>query len=127
MISILFDTSVLIDFLRKNEKAKNVVSKVEKGEIKGYISSITEAELFSGKDSEEKGKREALIRLIKLFEKIVPNNEIAQKSGELRRKYNTSLIDCIIAATALLQTCKLWTKNIEHFKKIREVESEEPY
>lgn len=127
MISVIFDTSILIDFLRKNENAKRVLQKVENGEIKGYISSITEAELFSGKESLDENKKKAINDLIKLFEKILPNNEIARRAGELRRDCNISLLDCIIASTALFQNAKIWTKNIDDFKRIKQVEVEEPY
>jgi predicted nucleic acid-binding protein len=54
-------------------------------------------------------------------------NEISKKAGEFKRKYNVSLDDCIIAATAAIQNAKLWTKNLKDFQKIKEIEVEEPY
>jgi len=127
MTSIVFDTSILIDFLRKKEGTKEIMQKVQDGKIKGYVSSITEGELYAGKESLNKKKQKAIVDLIKLFEKILPNNEIAKKAGEFRRDYNVSLLDSIIAATAHIQNAKLWTTNIEDFKKIKEIEVETPY
>ena len=65
--------------------------------------------------------------MVALCRKENVHNEIAQKAGEPRRKYSMSLADCIIAATAYLLKCKVWTKNIKEFEKIKEIEAEEPY
>lgn len=126
-MKIIFDSSILIDHLRGLLKAKGVVKKVENRKVEGIISAITEAEVFSGKDCENTQKRYIVEALIKSFVKFDVDNDIAQKAAEFRRKYNVPLIDCIVAATAFNYKAKLWTKNTEHFKKIKEVESEEPY
>lgn len=123
----LLDTSVLIDFLRKNEKAKDIFSQIEDGKIKGFISVMTEAELFSGKEAEIEKKRNAIVRLIELFKKIDVDDEIAKIAGNFRRHYNVPLLDCIIAATAFSQDLKIWTKDVKDFKNIKEVKVEEPY
>ena len=127
MTFILFDTSILIDFLRRKEKTKDVLSKVEAGKLTGVISTVTEAELYAGKESSDGKKRDAIVKLIALFRRINVDSIIAQTAGEFRRDYNSSLLDCIIAATALHQKCKLWTKNKKDFEKIKEIEVEEPY
>ena len=62
-----------------------------------------------------------------LFTKFNLDNEISKKTGEFKRKYDILLDDCIIAATAFLQKCKIWTKDIKDFKKIKEIEVKEPY
>ncbi len=126
-MKIVFDTTILIDHLRNFAKATELIKKVKNKEIVGYISALTEAELFAGKDSENEKKRTLLSELILQFTKIYVDNEIAKKSGEFKRKYNISLGDSIIAATAFTQKSKLWTKNIGHFQKIKEIEWEDPY
>lgn len=123
----VFDTTILIDFLRERAEAKIVVTDVELGKTEGFISSVTEAELFAGQDIKEIRKKQAVQNLVTLFEKILVTNEIAQKAGEFKRKYNVPLDDCIIAATVFVKKTKLWTKNIEDFKKIKEIEAEAPY
>jgi len=124
---VVFDTAILVDHLRNFNQATNIVRKVRDKEIIGYISALTEAELFAGKDSSDEKKRLLLSELISLFDKVHIDNEIAKKAGEFKRKYDILLDDCIIAATAAIQNAKLWTKNLKDFKKIKEIEVEDPY
>jgi predicted nucleic acid-binding protein len=126
-MKVVFDTTIIIDHLRNVKQATELVRKVKDKEIIGYVSTLTEAELFAGKDSANKKKRFLLSELISLFTKIHMDNEISKKAGEFKRKYNVSLDDCIIAATAAIQNAKLWTKNLEDFQKIKEIEVEKPY
>lgn len=126
-MQIMFDSSILIDHIRGITSAKELIRKVKTGEVKGVISSITEAEILAGRECKSVTKRNTILELIGIFQKFVVDNEISQKAAEFRRNYNLPLIDCIIAATAFVQDSELWTKNIEHFKKIREIKSEEPY
>ena len=126
-MKVLFDSSILIDHLRKVEGAEKLVIKISEKELIGYISVITEAELLSGKECKKSSKKSAVENLIKLFMQIDVNKQIAQKAGEFRRNYDVPLDDCIIAATAFHQKCKIWTKNKKDFQKIKEIEVEEPY
>lgn len=125
--AFVIDTSVLIDHLRGFEPAKAVIEKISGKYFIAYMSSLTEAELFSGENAKLEKKREELINLIKLFEKVIVNNEIAQKAGEFRRDYGIEIPDAIIAATAFHQNCKLWTKNKKDFENIKGIIVEEPY
>lgn len=127
MTKVVFDTSILVDFLRQREGARKVLVDVELRKTDGFISSVTEAELFAGEDAKIQRKMQAMQDLIKLFKKVLVTNEIAQKAGEFKRKYGSPLDDCIIAATASIQNARLWTKNTEDFRKIKEIETEEPY
>lgn len=124
---VVFDTTVLIDHLRGFTPAKEKIELVKQKSLLGYISVLTEAELLAGQGSKNSSKRKEIIELISIFQKIILNNEIAQKAGEFKREYNQSLDDCIIAATAFHQNCKLWTKNKKDFEKIKEIEVEDPY
>ncbi len=126
-MKIVFDTTILVDHLRNFSRATDLIKKVRDKEISGYISTLTEAELFAGKDSADEKKRLLMSELISLFTKIDIDNEVAKKAGEFKRKYNVLLDDSIIAATAAVQKSKLWTKNFEDFKKIKEIDIEEPY
>ncbi len=121
------DSDILIDHMRGFEPAKNIIEKVRNKKVTGYISSVTEAEMFAGADIKLEKRRQELDELIKLFSKIILNNEIAQKAGEFRRNYDVQIPDAIIAATAFYQKCKVWTKNKKDFEKIKEIEVEEPY
>ncbi|MBI3412721.1 MAG: type II toxin-antitoxin system VapC family toxin [Candidatus Aenigmarchaeota archaeon] len=125
--AFVVDTDVLVDHLRGFEPAKKILRQIGDREIIGYISSVTEAELFAGKEAVSADRRNELNELIKLFEKIILDNEIAQKSGEFRRNYGVEIPDAIIAATAFYKGSKVLTKNKKDFEKIREVVIEEPY
>lgn len=127
MNEILFDTNILIDHLRGVDAASELLSKVEKGEITGYISVITEAELYAGKDTEQESKRKELSELLYLFIKVEVDSVIAQASGDFKRKYKILLPDAIIAATAFNLHYKLITQNLKDFEKIKEISSEKPY
>ena len=91
------------------------------------MSALTEAELLARRACQDQETREGVHALISLCRKENIHNEISKKAGEFRRRYAVSLADCIIAATAYLLKSSIWTKNIEEFKRIKEVKAEEPY
>jgi predicted nucleic acid-binding protein len=119
-MKIIVDTSIIIDILRNVKASIDLIQKLSKENLL-FISGITEAELFSGKDADNERKKEKILELLSYFQKINPNNEILQKAGEFRRKYNVSLLDCIIAATAYYLNAEILTKNEKDFSKIEEV------
>lgn len=127
MAEVLFDTSVLIDHLRGVTAATALIKSVKEGRIIGYISALTEAELFAGKDSESEQKAALLENLLALFESIAVNPEIARRAGMLRLKHGVELADAVIGATALNLRCKLYTKNVKDFAKMKEISVQEPY
>ncbi len=124
---VLFDTSILIDSLRGHKRASKLVETVASREVEGIISVITEAELHAGKDCNTELGLNAVKDLISIFEKIILDNEIAVKAGEYRRMYGVEIPDAIIAATAAKERAKVYTKNVEDFGKIEEIDVEEPY
>lgn len=126
-MKIVFDISVLIDYLRGIKQSKILINKVRSKEIEGFISTVSEAELFAGKECGKENKRMEIEALTSLFTKINVDSYITQKAGELKRKYNVLLDDSIIAATAFVVKSKLWTKDVRDFEKIKEIEVEEPY
>jgi predicted nucleic acid-binding protein len=119
-MKIIVDTSIIIDILRNVKASIDLIQKLSKENLL-FISGITEAELFSGKDADNERKKEKILELLSYFQKINPTNEILQKAGEFRRKYNVSLLDCIIAATAYYLNAEILTKNEKDFSKIKEI------
>ena len=107
---ILVDTDVLIDFLRRKEKAAKILDEAsDNGDL--YCSVITLAELYAGMRPAEKEDTEKLVAGMT----ILPVTEsIARRGGRLRndaRPRNILLPDCLIAATALEEECRLLTFN----------------
>ena len=101
---MLFDTSVVIDYLRGTDAtATDYVLGVIDG-TPGFLSVITEAELWVGiRDTRE---AELVDALFSCFNIIPVNSGIAQQAGAMLQRMNTSQIkahfaDALIAATAL--------------------------
>jgi predicted nucleic acid-binding protein len=126
-MKVVFDTSVLVDCLRGNSGAVRIVEKVAKKEIDGFISVLTEAELYGGREC---GTVEGLSKVknfVSLFTEIILTSEIAQQAGFFKRKYGVELPDAIIAATASVYDASVWTKNIKDFEVIKDIQTEDPY
>jgi predicted nucleic acid-binding protein len=119
-MKIVIDTSIIIDILRNVKTYIDLIQDLSKENLL-FISGITEAELFSGKDADNEKKKEKILEFLSYFQKVNPTNEILQKAGEFRRKYNVSLLDCIIAATAYYLNAEILTKNEKDFSKIKEI------
>lgn len=117
---MLVDTNIIIDHLRGEQKASAFLKRIEEGIIKGYISTITEAEVLSGTRLTRKKINEILI-LFEMFERIEVSSSVAQKAGEFRRRYKCGIIDAIIAASANHKGIELVTRNTKHFKMIPEI------
>jgi len=64
---------------------------------------------------------------LSLFKTVDVTFAIAEKAGELRRKYSTNPIDSIIAATAISNNLKLVTCNISHYQIIEGLTIWKPY
>ncbi len=117
MEAVILDTNVLIEILKGNQDTINVLNNLK---VKFKISSITEMELYYGaKNKQEQFKLE---KFISLFEIIHINTEISKKSISLIKKYakshNLDIPDSLIASTALMYHCKLFTYNKKDFRYI---------
>ena len=114
MSRFLFDTDVIIDYLRGYREAVNFFQSFDDD---FNVSAITIAELYSGvKDEEEKKELEYFVSL---FNVIPVSVEIAVEGGYLRQAWYEShgmgLADALIAATAGLNKMHLVSLNEKHF------------
>ena len=126
--SIVVDSNVFIDNLRGLESARRFFDSVRNdSSLSVCYSAITEAELLSGKECENEEKVDRILELLSIGEKILVTNEIAKSAGAIRRKYNLTLLDSLIAATALSTRGILYSGNIGAFKAIPNLETKEPY
>jgi predicted nucleic acid-binding protein len=109
----ILDTNVILDFMGKNfpEKAQNAIAKIVDEEIN--ISLITKIELLGFSNVEQN-----LIDFISCANVLTLNDEVVNKTIELRRKHKKKLPDIIIAATAIVHDLTLATRNIDDFKGI---------
>ena len=113
-MSIVFDTSILIDVLRADPAALDYVREVP--EVPA-CSEVTRIEVGWGLRSAERTTAERLFQTIRW----VPLDEpVARRAGELGRRWDRhrpgiSLADLVIAATAEQVDAELATTNVRHF------------
>lgn len=119
-MQILIDTSIIIDFLRRENKKDTVLYNLVSEKNSLSVSIFTHTELYSGKSVWQNKK--ALEELNKILEglKIVPfSKEISLLAGKIRAKNGVDLVDAIIASTAIIQKLPLSTLNKKHFQNIQ--------
>jgi predicted nucleic acid-binding protein len=105
---ILVDSDVLVDHLRGHRR-------FEAGRDEVHVSTITRAELFAGRATEERRVRTLLAPMIEL----AVDAPIAERAGRIRRTTGTRLADAVIAATALEHGLTLVTRNLRDFAAVR--------
>jgi predicted nucleic acid-binding protein len=114
---LLFDTDVLIDFLRFQTDA---VSYLNSRTERLLVSAITVAELYTGvrvgRETTE------LVALLGILEVISVDRDTAEMAGRFRQTYRKShhldITDALIAATAVREGATLVTLNRKHFPMI---------
>jgi predicted nucleic acid-binding protein len=121
---LLLDTDVLIDFLRGQPQA---VQLLEDTDCEFHVSAVSVAELYVGvRDGQE---REVLDQLVGVLRTIEISTEIAQQAGLWRREYGkshgTGILDALIAACADALQIPLATLNVKHFPMLPNVSA--PY
>jgi len=114
MAKLLFDTDVIIDFLRGKQGAKRIMSSV-RDEDMPCCSAVTVAEIRAGMRDEEEPATRAFLES---FDILSIDKKVAQLAGDLKRKtkqQQLELDDCFIAATALIHQAVLITHNPKHY------------
>jgi predicted nucleic acid-binding protein len=111
---MLLDTCIIIDVLRKQQKATTYLGALP---AQPSASVITLMELAAGTNSQ---KEELLIRKIMSSMIVLPVSEvIAERAGEwlkhYRQSHGTDSADALIAATAEHHQLPLATLNLKHF------------
>jgi len=123
---ILIDTNIFIEHFRNNSKAVDFFESLEVSS-NIYFSAITETELLAGKSNNDSTKKRKLMLFLNQWRKIPADNPMVILAGDISREYDVDVPDAIIAATAMMNNLTLLTKNIKHFKKIKELKVKSPY
>lgn len=124
---IVVDTSILIDHLRGDERALDVLTGALQDRQRLFGSVMTKVEVLAGvRDREERSTR----RLLDLLEWVPVTDPIAERAGELARTYLRSHpgvdpVDHVIAATTEHLGAELWTRNSKHFPMFPDLQ--DPY
>jgi predicted nucleic acid-binding protein len=117
MNSLLVDTSVIIDFLRQKDKSNTWFYQL--ASVNLCVSIMTHAELYAGKSVWERTEaREELEELFSGMKILSVEEAISLKAGQLKATYGVSLLDGLIAATALEYDLALATLNKKDFEMI---------
>jgi predicted nucleic acid-binding protein len=120
---ILIDTSIIIEFLRKDKKQKSYLWKLKEENI-CFISSITTFELLSGAKTDK--HIEDITKIRKWIESIPLDDEIAEFAASIfqdlkKRHQIIEYRDIFIAATAKFHNLSIATLNTKHFSRIEGV------
>jgi predicted nucleic acid-binding protein len=114
----LFDTDVLIDYLRAHPDAVSFVEARIEG---AFVSALTAAEIYQGM---RKSEESSVVEMFSAFTVLPVTAEIARLGGAFSRDYRAShgcgLADYLIAATAELQGLTLHTRNKKHFPMLKD-------
>jgi len=113
---VLFDTSVVLDYLRGDPRAKSFFDDyVFGGLLTPAISTLTVGELFMGvRDKQEENTLN--LWLTGLFDVIGSDYETLKKAGLLRRQRSIKMGDAMIAATAMGEHIPLLTNKMEQYR-----------
>jgi tRNA(fMet)-specific endonuclease VapC len=117
---ILIDTSILIDYFRKSDKANSkLISLIKKG-YKFHISAITEYEIYAGSSPIQQGFWEEFLEKIEVisFNKQAAKAAVEINSELKRKRKQIAIADLFIAATAIGNNLPFATLNMKHFERI---------
>jgi predicted nucleic acid-binding protein len=113
-VALLFDTNVLIDYLRGRQEAAALLDAQDE---RPQISAGSVLELYAGfrsRRDEQNGER-----LLSDAKVLAVTQDIAKRAGVFSRLYESSHglddIDAIVAATAEHHGLRLATLNVRHF------------
>lgn len=127
--SVVIDTDIMIDLLRGVPEAKDLFLKIEKGDLIGYYSIISEVELFSGSSSGRPEIEMKILNLLQVMTLLPLDSDIARIAGSFRSAKMLGVPDAIIIATALKNKIRfILTRNTKHFENVnKEIHIEKPY
>lgn len=116
-MTIVVDTTVLIDHLRGVAAAREAVARALRSGERIVGSVVTRGEVFTGMRAGEEWETEQLLDLVDWLPVTL---DIADRAGRIGRGFVRShpgvdMADYIIGATTELVEGNLWTLNIKHF------------
>ncbi|MBI3260921.1 PIN domain-containing protein [Candidatus Berkelbacteria bacterium] len=124
MADYLVDTNIFIDDLRGTQLFRDLLeqrfSKTEHHNF--YYSLITELELLSGNDAKKAMNRQKIENILS-YCKPLSVDKVIKEVATIRREYQLSLADAIIAAAAIVNNLKLVTRDKRSFRGIKELDA----
>lgn len=117
---VLLDTSILIEYFRKKDKAKSQLVGLSKKALKLKVSSITKYEILVGSNQNQSKFWEDFFE----FTEVLPfDSGSAEIAAQIVKKLKTSnklidMADILIASVAIRNEVSLATLNKKHFQRI---------
>ncbi|HLB05559.1 MAG TPA: PIN domain-containing protein [Thermodesulfobacteriota bacterium] len=119
-VRLLVDTDIIIDYLKGIKPAKELF---QSADIHLYCSVLSKKELLS-KPGLHASERKKIVKLMNSLKVLKIDEDILAKYSLLVKKYGENqelLADYIIAATAWAKGLPLLTRNLRHFKNMKEI------
>jgi predicted nucleic acid-binding protein len=122
-VSALADTSVLVDYLRGVQPARELLRSALQREEVVAASVLTRIELSIGMRAPERRATDALVGALRW---LTVDTAVAEQADALARRYARShswidAVDYCVAASALVHGLELWTLNVRHFPMFQEL------
>jgi hypothetical protein len=116
-MTIVIDTSVLIDHLRGNEASRDALRSAAVAGERLTASVLTRVEVLAGMRTTEEATTR---RLLDSLDWVEVDDGLAERAGDLANRYVRSHpgidpVDYVIAATVQRLDARLWTRNVRHF------------
>lgn len=123
----LFDTDILVDYLRMHEPAMEYLESLSKADRK--TAFISRFELLKG--CSRKAQANKIGTFFKHFTVLPLTSTVAEDALRIYhdKKWHAhiDIPDAFIAATAIAHKLTLVTRNLKHFKNIPNLKIEKPY
>ncbi|QAA82549.1 type II toxin-antitoxin system VapC family toxin [Aequorivita sp. H23M31] len=117
---ILIDTSILIDWYRKTDKANSVWIRLIEKEYEFAISSITKYEVYAGATPSQVALWDTILAtiLVLSFDESCVDTAVTINAALKRNRKQIDLADLFIGATAMTHNIGIATLNVNHFERI---------
>ncbi len=119
-MTVVIDTSILVDHLRGDNSAKELLAEGITSGRRLTGSVLTKIEILAGVRS---GEEKATEELLGQIEWIEVDEDLSDQAGRLARHWLRShpgveVVDYVTAATVQRLEATLWTRNVKHFPMI---------
>lgn len=120
---ILIDTSILIEFFRKTDKANSTLLSLVKQGFSFKISAITVYEIYVGANPSQTDFWNEFLEKIEVLPLTYTVAKTAVKiNAELKKNRNQiDIADLFIASTAISNNLAVATLNTKHFERIEDL------
>jgi tRNA(fMet)-specific endonuclease VapC len=120
---VLVDTTILIDFFRKTDKANSALVRLVESGYAYQISAVTEFEIYTGASLGQFDFWNAFLHRTEVlsFDKVVAHSAAAINRDLKQQRKQIAAPDLFIAATAITHQLPLATLNRKHFERVSEL------